>query len=210
MVELTIKQFGLELNWRIWHLSRQGADIIMAGGMENMDRAPYLIGSGRWGYRMGDAEIYDSMLRDGLLDAFSYKHSGWHTEDLIKKYGITREKQDEWALRSHQRFTAAQTEGKFAAEIVTVVVPIKGGTELFVKDETNRPDTSMEKLAKLKPAFREDGTITAGNSPGLNSGAAALLVSSRTAADKYGLKPSARGFADSSLVLFSPRYESLM
>lgn len=178
-----------------------GTDIIIAGGIENMDRAPYLIGSGRWGYRMGDADIYDSMLRDGLLDAFSYKHSGWHTEDLVKKYGITREEQDQWALRSHQRFTAAQTKGKFVAEIVPMMIPVKGGTEVFEKDETNRPDTSMEKLAKLKPAFREDGTITAGNSPGLNSGAAALLVSSRTAADKHGLKPLARliGYAVSAV-----------
>jgi acetyl-CoA C-acetyltransferase len=178
-----------------------GADIVFAGGMENMDRAPYLVGSGRWGYRMGDAQIYDSMLRDGLLDAFSDKHSGWHTEDLIKKYSISRDEQDAWALRSHQRFTRAQTEGKFTDEIVPVMIPVKGGMEAFYKDETNRPDTSMEKLAKLKPAFRENGTLTAGNSPGLNSGAASLVVSSRTAAEKHLLQPLARlmGYAVSAV-----------
>ncbi|WP_058533475.1 thiolase family protein [Legionella saoudiensis] len=177
------------------------ADIAIAGGLENMDLAPYLMGGGRWGYRMGDAQIYDSMLRDGLHDAFSDKHSGWHTEDLIAKYGISRKEQDEWALRSHQLFTQAQTEGKFTAEIVPVTISVKGGTLDFDKDETNRPDTSREKLAQLKSAFRENGTLTAGNSPGLNSGAAAVLVSNRAAAEKYGLRPVAKllGYAVSAV-----------
>jgi acetyl-CoA C-acetyltransferase len=167
-------------------------DSAVAGGMENMDMAPYLMGGGRWGYRMGDAQIYDSMLRDGLNDAFSDQHSGWHTEDLVKAYQITREAQDRWAARSQQRFGAAQAAGKFAAEIVPIEVPGRKGPVTFDKDETNRPDTTVEVLATLKPAFRKDGTITAGNAPGLNSGAAAMIVAERGWAEKNGLEPMAR------------------
>ena len=168
------------------------ANCAVAGGMENMDMAPYLMAGGRWGYRMGDAQLYDSMLRDGLNDAFSGEHSGWHTEDLVKKHAVTREAQDGWALRSQQRFGAAQAAGKFAVEIVAVEVKGRKGPEPFVKDEHNRPDTTAESLAKLKPAFRKDGTITAGNAPGLNTGAAAMIVAERTWAEKNGLKPMAR------------------
>jgi acetyl-CoA C-acetyltransferase len=168
------------------------ASCAIAGGMENMDLAPYLMAGGRWGYRMGDAQLYDSMLRDGLNDAFSGEHSGWHTEDLVKKNGVTREAQDGWALRSQQRFGAAQAAGKFAEEIVAIEVKGRKGPEPFVKDEHNRPDTTAESLAKLKPAFRKDGTITAGNAPGLNTGAAAMIVAERKWAEKNGLKPMAR------------------
>ena len=164
----------------------------VAGGMENMDMAPYLMAGGRWGYRMGDAQLYDSMLRDGLNDAFSGEHSGWHTEDLVAKHAITRESQDAWALRSQQRFSAAQAAGKFAAEIVAVEVKGRKGPEPFLKDEHNRPDTTAESLAKLRPAFRKDGTITAGNAPGLNTAAAAIIVAERGWAEKNGLKPMAR------------------
>jgi len=164
----------------------------LAGGMENMDMAPYLVGGGRWGYRMGDAEIYDSMLRDGLNDAFSGKHSGWHTEDLAKTFQITREEQDRWAERSQQRFSAAQAAGKFKEEIVPVEVKTRKGTVVFDKDEHNRPDEKLESLAKLHPAFRKAGTITAGNAPGLNSGAAALVVAERGWAERQGLEPMAR------------------
>lgn len=164
----------------------------IAGGMENMDQAPYLMAGGRWGYRMGDAQIYDSMLRDGLNDAFSGEHSGWHTEDLVKRFDITREDQDRWALRSQQRFAAAQKAGRFAAEIVGVEVKGRKGAQLFDVDEANRPETTLEVLAKLKPAFRKDGTITAGNAPGLNSGAAAMVVAERRFAEEQGLKPMAR------------------
>ena len=164
----------------------------VAGGMENMDMAPYLMAGGRWGYRMGDAQLYDSMLRDGLNDAFSGEHSGWHTEDLVAKHAITRESQDGWALRSQQRFSAAQAAGKFAAEIVAVEVKGRKGPEPFLKDEHNRPDTTAESLAKLRPAFRKDGTITAGNAPGLNTAAAAIIVAERGWAEKNGLKPMAR------------------
>jgi acetyl-CoA C-acetyltransferase len=167
-------------------------DAAIAGGMENMDQAPYLVASGRWRYRMGDAQIYDTMLRDGLNDAFSGEHSGWHTEDLVLRNKITREDQDRWAERSQSRFAAAETAGHFAAEIVPVEVEGRKGPEIFAVDEANRPDTTLEALAKLKPAFRKDGTITAGNAPGLNSGAAAMVVAERDFADRNRLQPSAR------------------
>jgi acetyl-CoA C-acetyltransferase len=167
-------------------------DAAIAGGMENMDQAPYLLPGGRWGQRMGDAQIYDSMLRDGLNDAFSGEHSGWHTEDLVARNKITREDQDRWAERSQKRFAAAQTAGRFAAEIVGVEVKGRKGPETFDRDEANRPETTLEVLAKLKPAFRKDGTITAGNAPGLNSGAAAMLVAERSFADASRLEPIAR------------------
>src|SRR5487761_1473218 len=158
-------------------------DSAIAGGMENMDRAPYLMSSGRWGYRMGDGQLFDAMLMDGLNDAFSGQHSGWHTEDLARSHQITREQQDRWAERSQKRFAAAQSAGKFAAEIVPIEIASRKGPTNFDKDEQNRPETTMESLAKLKPAFRKDGTITAGNAPGLNTGAAA---------EKKALKPMAR------------------
>jgi acetyl-CoA C-acetyltransferase len=167
-------------------------DCAVAGGMENMDMAPYLMGGGRWGYRLGDAQIYDSMLRDGLNDAFSGEHSGWHTEDLVKSRQITREAQDRWAERSQKRFSQAQSAGKFKAEIAPVELRGRKGPVVFDKDEHNRPDTTLEGLAKLPPAFRKDGTITAGNAPGLNSGAAAMVVAERRFADRQNLEPMAR------------------
>jgi len=167
-------------------------DAAIAGGMENMDRAPYLLPSGRWGQRMGDTEIYDSMLRDGLNDAFSGEHSGWHTEDLVARNKITREDQDRWAERSQKRFAAAQSAGHFTAEIVGVEIPGRKGPTVFANDEANRPDTTLEVLSKLKPAFRKDGTITAGNAPGLNSAAAGVIVADRSFADRHGLEPMAR------------------
>jgi acetyl-CoA C-acetyltransferase len=167
-------------------------DVAIAGGMENMDQAPYLMAGGRWGYRMGDAQIYDSMLRDGLNDAFSGEHSGWHTEDVVTRFNITREDQDRWAERSQQRFAAAQKSGHFAAEIVGVEVKGRKGPQIFDTDEANRPETTLEVLAKLKPAFRKDGTITAGNAPGLNSGAAAMIAAERSFAEQNGLEPIAR------------------
>ncbi len=148
-------------------------DIAIAGGMENMDRAPYLMPAGRWGQRMGDSVLHDSMLYDGLYDAFSGEHSGWHTEDLVARFALSRETQDRWAERSQRNFALAQANGRFTGEIAGVTVKVKGGTAMFQVDEANRPDTSFETLSRLKPAFRADGTITAGNAPGLNSGAAA-------------------------------------
>ena len=167
-------------------------DCAIAGGMENMDQSPYLMSGGRWGYRMGDAQIHDSMLRDGLNDAFCDKHSGWVAEDLVSKFQISREAQDRWACRSQTTFSKAQAAGKFEAEIIPVEVPGRKGTSLFAKDEHNRPDTTLEALAKLKAAFRKDGTVTAGNAPGLNSGAAAMIVASADWAEKRDLTPMAR------------------
>jgi acetyl-CoA C-acetyltransferase len=167
-------------------------DVAVAGGMENMDLAPYLMSRARWGYRMGDGQLYDSMLRDGLNDAFSDAASGWHTEDLVRDFQISREAQDRWALRSQQRFGTAQSAGKFKDEIVAVEVPGRKGPTVFEVDEHNRPGTTIEALAGLKPAFREDGTITAGNSPGLNSGGAAMVLADESWAEKRGLVPMAR------------------
>jgi len=167
-------------------------DVAVAGGMENMDLAPYLVSRGRWGYRMGDGQVYDSMTRDGLYDAFSDKPSGWHTEDLVREFHVGREAQDEWAVRSQQRFSAAQAAGKFKAEIVPVELSGRKGPTLFETDEQNRPDTTLAALAALKPAFREDGTITAGNAPGLNGGAAAMVLSDETWAERRGIEPIAR------------------
>ncbi|MEX0732407.1 MAG: acetyl-CoA C-acetyltransferase [Aquisalimonadaceae bacterium] len=164
----------------------------VAGGLENMDRAPFLLDKARWGYRMGDGRILDSMLLDGLNDAFSGKHSGWHTEDLVKEHGINREDQDRWAARSHQRFSKAQADGLFDAEIVPVEVPSRKEPVVFAKDEHNRPEATVDALARLRPAFREDGTITAGNAPGLNSAAAAMVLADRDWAEKQGLAPMAR------------------
>ncbi|WNL46436.1 acetyl-CoA C-acyltransferase [Dyella sp. BiH032] len=169
------------------------ADVAVAGGMESMERAPYLLDQGRWGYRMGSAEIHDSMLRDGLVDAFSGEHSGWHTEDLVTRFALSREAQDRWAARSQQRFAAAQAAGHFDAELVAVEVEGRKKEKLlFSRDEQPRPDTTVEVLAKLRPAFRPDGTITAGNAPGVNSGASAMLVAERGFAEAAGLTPSAR------------------
>ncbi|EAR21050.1 thiolase family protein [Nitrococcus mobilis] len=167
-------------------------DCAIAGGMENMDQAPYVDLDGRWGHRMGPAQIHDSMLRDGLNDAFSEQHSGWHTEDLVQEYAISREQQDAWALRSQQRFGEAQAAGRFETEIVPVEVPGKRETLTFVRDEANRPDTTLAGLAKLRSAFRKEGTITAGNAPGLNSAAAAMLVAERGWAERQSLEPMAR------------------
>jgi acetyl-CoA C-acetyltransferase len=168
------------------------AQVAIAGGMENMDRAPYLLSGGRWGYRMGDGKVQDSMLLDGLNDAFSGEHSGWHTEDLVVKVGLTRIDQDRWAERSQQRFAAALSAGKFEREIVPIEVAGKKGSIQFNRDEHVRPETTLETLARLRPAFRNEGTITAGNSPGLNSGAAAMIVTERSYADTHGLRPVAR------------------
>jgi len=167
-------------------------NVAVAGGMENMDLAPYLVSRARWGYRMGDGQLYDSVLRDGLNDAFSDAHSGWHTEDLVEKYQVTRDAQDRWALRSQQRFANAQAAGQFNAQIVPVEVPGKKGPVQFDKDEHNRPDTTLETLTRLKPAFRPNGTITAGNAPGLNDAASAMVLADAEWAEKRDIAAMAR------------------
>jgi len=159
----------------------------VAGGMENMDLAPFLVSRARWGYRLGDGQLYDSVLRDGLNDAFSDQASGWHTEDLVEKYQVGREAQDRWALRSQERFSAAQAAGRFKAEIVAVEAPGRKGPTVVDTDEAKRPDTTLEGLARLKPAFRPDGTITAGNAPGVN-----VVVADGDWAARRGLVPTAR------------------
>lgn len=163
--------------------------IVIAGGVENMDRAPYLLPGMRFGARMGNAEAMDSLLLDGLNDAFSGKHSGWHTEDLVQKYGVSREAQDAFAAQSQQRFAAAQVAGWFQEEIEPLTIKGNKGATIFASDEGNRPETTVESLARLKPAFRPDGTITAGNAPGINGGAAAMIVCESSVAREAGLTP---------------------
>jgi acetyl-CoA C-acetyltransferase len=158
-------------------------DVAIAGGMENMDLAPYLLPRARWGYRMGDGALYDSVLREGLNDAFSDAH---------QKYQVTRDAQDRWALRSQQLFASAQAGGHFKTQIVPVEVAGKKGPVQFDKDEHNRPDTTLETLARLKPAFRPDGTITAGNAPGSNDAAAATVLTDANWADKRAVSAMAR------------------
>jgi len=164
----------------------------IAGGMENMDQAPFLLGKARYGYRLGDGAVIDSLLNDGLNDAFSGEHSGWHTEDLVRQNKVSRAAQDAWALRSQSRFSKAQAEGRFKAEIAPVELKTRKGSSVFDTDEHNRPDTTLESLARLKPAFRQDGSITAGNAPGLNSGAAAMIIADRAWAESHGLMPAVR------------------
>lgn len=165
------------------------ANCSIAGGMENMDQAPYLMSNGRWGYRLGHANILDSILNDGLNDAFSDEHSGWHTEDLVTEMNISRTKQDEWACRSHELFSKAQQAGLFKDEITPIIIPNRKGDIVFDEDEHNRPDITLEALTKLRPAFRKDGTITAGNAPGLNSGAAAMIIANASFVEQHNLKP---------------------
>lgn len=168
------------------------SDAMIAGGMENMDRAPYLMENGRWGYRMGDGALVDAMLHDGLNDAFCGQHSGWVTEDLVDRFRITRDAQDNWAVRSQQRFSAAQAATSFDAELVAVEIPGRKGPTVFARDEQNRPETTLESLARLRPAFRPEGSITAGNAPGLNSGAAAVIVAGQAWIERHGVTPMGR------------------
>ena len=166
------------------------AEIIVAGGMENMTRAPYLMPKARFGARMGNAELIDSMLSDGLVDAFNDIHMGVTAENLADQYGITREEQDEFAAASQQKAERAIHDGVFKDEIVPIEVPAKKGTMVVETDEHPRPGVTAETLAKLRAAFRkDDGTVTAGNASGVNDGAAAILVMSASAAKKRGLEP---------------------
>ncbi|CEH30707.1 acetyl-CoA acetyltransferase [Aneurinibacillus migulanus] len=179
------------------HLAAQAiqlgdADIVVAGGMENMSLAPYLMPKARTGYRMGDQKVIDSMLSDGLMCAFNDCHMGITAENLAEKYNITREEQDKFAAWSQQKTEAAMNEGKFADEIVPVEIPQrKGDPILFDKDEFPRTGITVEQLGKLKPAFKKEGTVTAGNASGINDGAAALVLMSRERAEQLGLTPLA-------------------
>jgi acetyl-CoA C-acetyltransferase len=178
------------------------ADVIVAGGMENMSRAPYLLEGARTGYRMGDHKVVDSMIRDGLWCAFEDTHMGITAETVAERYGLTREEQDEFAAWSQQKAEAALKEDRFRDEIVPVPIPQKKGDPiLFDKDEYPRPGTTVETLSKLRPAFKKDGTVTAGNASGINDGAAAVVVMSREKAEALGLKilATVRGYASAGL-----------
>ena len=177
------------------------ADCIVAGGMENMSLAPYVSNSNRWGARMGNYTMVDAMINDGLWDAFNNYHMGTTAENICERYGITREMQDELALRSQTRAAEAIAAGKFKDEIVPVVIPQKKGDPIvFDTDEYVKAGTTMDKLAKLKPAFKRDGgTVTAGNASGINDGAAAIVVCSGEFVEKHGLKPMAKVVATGSV-----------
>src|SRR3954454_9834784 len=170
------------------------SDIVVAGGMESMTNAPYLLPQARKGYRLGNSQIVDSMIQDGLWDVFNNYHMGMTGENVAEKYHITREQQDEFAVNSHRKAVSAIKECRFKAQIVPVEVPgkKKGETVLFEKDESPREDTTAESLRALKPAFKKDGTVTAGNAPGVNDGAAALVVTSFRKAQELGAKPMAK------------------
>ncbi|WP_044641366.1 acetyl-CoA C-acetyltransferase [Risungbinella massiliensis] len=166
-------------------------DLLVAGGMESMSQAPYVLPSARFGYKMGHGEVTDLMLRDGLLCAFENVHMIHHGNYIASKYEISREQQDDWALRSHLRAQAAVESGKFAEEIVAVEIKGRKGTTTIAQDESIRPDSTLEKLAALRPALSQDGSITAGNAPGVNDGAAALILASEERALELGLDPIA-------------------
>ena len=168
------------------------ADIIVAGGTENMSQAPYLLDKARWGYRMGDGKIVDSMIKDGLWDAYNNYHMGITAENVAEKYGISRETQDAMSLASQQKTAAAQASGAFDDEIVPVVIPGKKGDIVFAKDEFPKNSVTAEALAGLKPAFKKDGTVTAGNASGINDGAAAVVLMSADKAKELGIKPIAK------------------
>jgi acetyl-CoA C-acetyltransferase len=169
------------------------SEIVVAGGMESMTNAPYLLPQARSGYRLGDGKLIDSMIHDGLWDSYEDFHMGVTGELVAEKYGITREEQDRFAVESHQKAIRARKSCFFEAQILPIEVPQKKGEPIVIKyDESPREDTSMEALAKLKPAFKKDGTVTAGNAPGTNDGAAALIVTGERNAQRLGKQPIAR------------------
>ncbi|WP_097026582.1 acetyl-CoA C-acetyltransferase [Clostridium peptidivorans] len=169
------------------------ADVIIAGGMENMSRAPYVLNDARWGQRMGNGQLVDEMITDGLWDAFNQYHMGMTAENIAEKWGLTREEQDQFALSSQLKAEAAIKEGRFKDEIVPVVIPQrKGEPKVFDTDEFPKFGSTIEKLGKLRPAFRKDGTVTAGNASGINDGAAAFVVMSAEKAQELGLTPLAK------------------
>ncbi len=168
-------------------------DIIVAGGMESMSNAPYYLPKARVGYRLGNGELVDGVIQDGLWDSFNNFHMGSAAELIARKFNVTREDQDRFSVESHQKAVRAQKEGKFKEEIVPVLVPQKkGDPKCFCADERPRADSTMESLAKLRPAFEKNGTVTAANAPGLNDGASAVVVMSGAAVKRTGAKPLAR------------------
>ncbi len=186
------------------HLATQAilsgdSDIVVAGGMENMSQAPYLLKNAREGFRMGDQKVVDSMISDGLWCAFNDYHMGITAENLCDRYGISREEQDEFSARSQQRAVKAIEAGKFKEEIVPVEIPQrKGDPIIFDQDEYPKQGSTSEKLAGLRPAFKKEGSVTAGNASGINDGAAAVVVMSKEKADELGLTPLATIIANAS------------
>ncbi|USG65415.1 acetyl-CoA C-acetyltransferase [Brevibacillus ruminantium] len=175
------------------------AEVVLAGGMENMSQAPYLLEGARNGYRMGDQKVVDSMIRDGLWCAFNDYHMGITAENLCAEYGLSREEQDEFAAWSQEKAQRAISEGRFQEEIIPVPIPQKKGDPvMFAVDEFPRAGATAESLGKLRPAFKKDGTVTAGNASGINDGAAALLIMSGEKARELGVKPLARIVANAS------------
>ena len=168
-------------------------DVVVAGGMENMSAAPYAVPGARWGQRMGDGKIVDTMIKDALWDAFNNYHMGVTAENIAKEWGLTREMQDEFSLNSQLKAEKAIKEGRFVDEIVPVIIPQrKGEPKVFAQDEFPRFGSTIEKMEKLKPAFIKDGTVTAANASGINDGAAAFVVMSAEKASQLGLKPMAK------------------
>ena len=165
------------------------ADIVVAGGTENMTRAPYVVDSARWGQRIGNGQMIDTMLHDGLTDAFSNDAMGITAENIADQYGISREAQDEFAAASQVKAVAAKEADRFAEEIVPVTIQQKNGTQVVAEDEGPRSGITAKRLGKLQPAFKEEGTVTAGNSSSINDGAAMLVLMSKRKADELGLKP---------------------
>ncbi|MFS0574131.1 acetyl-CoA C-acetyltransferase [Sporosarcina sp. 179-K 3D1 HS] len=186
------------------HLARQAivagdADIVVAGGMENMSQAPYVMKNARDGFKMGDQKVVDSMITDGLWCAFNDYHMGITAENLCDRYSITREEQDEFAARSQANAAAAAEAGRFKDEIVPIEIPQrKGDPILFAEDEYVKADSTAEKLSKLRPAFKKEGSVTAGNASGINDGAAALVIMSKAKAEELGLTPLATIAANAS------------
>ncbi|TCS83764.1 acetyl-CoA C-acetyltransferase [Tepidibacillus fermentans] len=186
-------------------LIRSGdVDTVVAGGMESMSQAPYALKNGRFGMRMGNDELIDLMVYDGLTCAFHNVHMAVHGSNVAKEYEISREAQDEWAFRSHQRAIAAIDNGKLAEEIVPVTIQEKKSLLIIDVDESPRRDTSLEKLAKLPPVFIQDGSVTAGNAPGINDGAAAMVLMSEEKAKQYGLQPLATILGHAEVAVEAP------
>jgi len=173
----------------------ENSSVVVAGGMESMTNAPYLLPQARKGYRLGNGQVIDSMVHDGLWDIYNDYHMGITGENVAEKYGITREEQDEFAVNSHRKAISAIKECRFKSQIVPVEIPAKKKGQpdvIFDKDESPREDTTIESLRALKPAFKKDGTVTAGNAPGVNDGAAALVVTSAKRAKDLGATPMVR------------------